>query len=309
MWRCVLIAILAVSWLGPVGCEPPPPAKRAGPRRVVSMSPAITQMIIDLGMADRLVGVGKMDPMADAEGVTVVGDYNLANIDREKLLAVDPTDLFIQPTREGVPKWMFDLGRRHGFELHAYRQLETIADIRRVLINNAGTGVANQLGVEDVGLALARRIELRLASIGLVVAAERRPRVLLLSGFGPNTTSGCGPETFLGEMLVYAGGRNAIGTDVAQRYPPLDREKILALDPELIVVAHTESNQPPAKLPAGLASLDLPAVTEGRVKWLADPKALLPSTTVPRITAELAKLLHPHLATRIDRALADEPPE
>ena len=49
-----LVAVLMLAW----ACENDPATPAAGPRgphRIVSLSPALTQMVIDLGAADKLV--------------------------------------------------------------------------------------------------------------------------------------------------------------------------------------------------------------------------------------------------------------
>lgn len=293
---CLALICVALS-----ACEEPTRQPRSGPRRLVSMSPAVTQMIVDLGKQDRVVGVGQFDPLADEPDVAVVGDYS--TIDHEALIALNPTDVFIQPTADGAARALYDLGDRHGFKVHAY-QIEKIADIRRVLVNATGSGVSTTLLAEDEGIELLDRIDAQLNAIAAEVGTEPRRPTLLLVGLNPITAAG--PQTFLGEMLILAGGQNVLSGDAAS-YPVLDKEKLAALAPELIVIVHGEAGLPPDALPPALADLDIPAVTEGRVAWLADAQALLPSTTVPRITAKLAKLLHPRLADHIERALADEP--
>lgn len=300
--RIALIYLIGLLLAGlAVGCDEVPSApkvQRSGPQRIVSLSPAITQMIIDLGKGELIVGVGQFDPLA-RQGVAVVGDG--FNFDTEKLLGVEPSDVFVQATRQGIAPGLYDLGDEQGFSIHAYG-LETTADILDVLMNNSGLAVASRIGAEEAGITLAARIEAHLAFIAAEVAAEPRRQTLVLVGLSPMTAAG--PGTFLGEMLMLAGASNVI-EQASTLYPVLDVERLLSLDPDIIVLIHTEAGDPPAQIPPMIADLSLRAVRQGRVVWLSDEQALLPSTSVVRITAKLAKLIHPELADRIDRAVAD----
>lgn len=293
-----LLGLFTISLL--IGCEESTPPRRShsGPQRIVSLSPAITQMLIDLGKRDLIVGVGKDDPLA-REGVAVVGDG--FNFDPEKLLGVTPTDVFVQATKQGVPEGLYDRAASGGFEVHVYK-LETASDIMQVLFDNSGFSVSARVRDEEAGVKLAAQIESQLGFVALEVATEPRRNTLLLVGLSPLTAAG--PGTFLSEMLELAGGRNAIN-DRTTLYPVLDAEHLVTLDPHTIVIVRGEPGEAPTQIPEMIKSLPLRAVENDRVLWLSDEQALLPSTTMVRITGKLAKLLHPEVADRIDRALKD----
>jgi len=123
------------------------------------------------------------------------------------------------------------------------------------------------------------------------------PTLLLTS---TNPLGAAGPGTFLDKMLTFAGGRNVLDASAGD-YPQLSKETVVTLDPDVIVIVRGQAGDPPDELPASLAELQMRAVQEGNVRWLSDPHAMLPTTTMPRVTAKLAKVLHPDLADRIDR--------
>jgi len=293
-----MVGAMAMLLVGIVGCEKNDASSgAAGETRAVVLSPAITRIIIDLGKGETIVGVGQYDPAADR--YPVVGD--LYQTDYEKLLAVEPTDLFLQPAADGVPTKLRRLAAERGWRIHSY-QIETIRDVKRAIYDGSGRGIGMALGASFEAIDLIDRIDAQLLAIGEAVVAERAPRTLVLVGLNPITAAG--RETFLHEMLLLAGGVNAV-TEPDNRYPVLDKETLLAMKPEAIVIADAGNADAPLDLPGWLTAMEVPAVTNERVLVLSDPHVLLPSSTVPRITAKLAKLLHPDLAGTIDQAMAD----
>jgi len=293
MLRSILVTMSVIALaVASVGCEER--ASTSAPafnKRAVVMSPALTQIIIDLGKGDSIVGVGRYDPRASE--YTVVGD--LYNMDYEKLLALEPTNLYLQPAKDGTPNKLLQLAGDKGWLIHVY-EIETIADVKRAIFDGSGRGVGMTIGAHYEALDLVERIEAQLLAVGTTVGDKPLVETVMLVGLNPITAAG--PRTFLNEMLVYAGGVNAIA-DETNRYPVLDKEGLLALKPELIVVADPSGDLNQADLPEWLSE------AADRVAVLSDPQALLPSSTVPRVTAKLAKLLHPDLAEQIDQAMTD----
>jgi len=257
------------------------------PPRIVSLTPAVTQMLIDLDLAGHIVGAGQYDPVAP-EQPAVVG--NLHRLDYERLLAVNPTHVFIQPERTAdPPERLRDLADRHGWVLRDY-WLDTVDGVFEVLTGPDGVGAA--LEVPRRARQLRERIEADLQTIEQHTAQREPVRVLMLAAVEPLT--GVGPGTFWDELLQIAGGTNVVG-DMAVSYPVLGRERVLAMDPAVIVLlgGRPDVSTGPIDPPAPLAGLSLRAVRAGRVMRLGDPAALLPSTTIARVTAKMAGLLHP----------------
>jgi cobalamin transport system substrate-binding protein len=297
------VTTIVMLSLSVCGChKKPSAAAHPAQMRIVCLSPAVTQMIIDLGKADKIVGLGRYDPTLDAATppikAEVVGD--LFNLDYEKLLAVKPTDIFLQPAAAtGVPDKLQEMAKQQHWRVHVYR-LETIASVKGALFDGSGQGVGSALGVPDAAVDLRLKIENQLAAIAAHTLDSPAPKTLVLVSADPLTA--VGPGTFLDELLNIAGGRNAI-EDRGNLYPVLDKEKLVALNPDVIVIVRATTGDAPAQLPESLAGLDIAAVKDNRVLWLIDPQAMLPSSSMPRIGAELAGLLHPDVAEQIKRAV------
>lgn len=298
MARLIPIAVGVALAAGLCACDQKPRAATSTfNKRAVVLSPALTQIIVDLGKADTIVGVGQYDPLADR--FPVVGDLN--NVDYEKLIALDPTDVFLQPPSDGAPVKLLQLAGDHGWIIHTY-SIDTIADVKEAIYNLRDGGVGSALGARNEALDLIESIDRKLIGVGTAVNASTPVSLVMLVGLNPITAAG--QHTFLNEMILWAGGDNLI-TDASNPYPVLDKERLVTLRPDVVVIADPLDG-PPAAIPDWLADLDIPAAKEGRILFLRDRQALLPSSTVPRITAKLAKLLHPDLAAQIDQVMAED---
>ncbi|MEX0887153.1 MAG: ABC transporter substrate-binding protein [Phycisphaeraceae bacterium] len=261
--------------------------------RIVSLSPALTQMLVELDAGEHIVGVGEHDAAAPP-GAAVVGGF--PDIQAEALLSTRPTHVLAQSQSVHLRR----LAESAGFELVAWRYPATIDAVLETLApaDPDPPGVGSVIGRGDEAAALRERIEAQLASLKeLTDGAAERPRVLLLIGTRPVTASG--PGTVFDDMLDIAGGRNAAPTGQAGA-PALDREMLLAAAPEVIVLM-SPGDRPLEALAeddrlADLRGLDIPAVRNRRIRIINDPLAMLPTTTIPRVTAELIAGLHPELA-------------
>ena len=260
--------------------------------RIVSLSPAVTRMVVDLGLESSHVGVGEHDPVTSSNAV-VVGD--LHRVDYEKLLRAQPTHVFLQPGMRGVPERLRRFARSKDWTVRSY-DIETVADAIRALyrlhdIDDVSVGAA--LDLEGEARSLAVLVHTRLGRLEELVAGRRVERVLLLIGDNPLTA--VGPDTFLDELLEIAGGRNVLDGKPGTRYPVLDRERLVTLRPEVVIFVDATKGSMSSRgqrLRELIADLDVPAVRSGRIHKVVDPVALLPSTSMPRVAATLAKLLH-----------------
>lgn len=266
--------------------EPASPSRPATlvTMRIVSLSPAMTRTLVDLGLGDRIVG---RTPFCDSvpEEVPVVG--SLLDVDYERLLEVSPTHLVIQPAASGTDPEVERLAANHGWTL-LERGLDRLEDVEAFLVTLAddlalpASPELSDLRVRCEGEARAIRV------LAEAKPAASAPKVLLLVGSDPPTAAGA--DTFVSQMLVAAGGVNAVRGD---GYPELTLEDIVGLDPDVMLVLR--------ELPAADAERDhllrplrttaTSAARAGRVALFVNPNVMLPSTQASEVVAALRAAL------------------
>lgn len=245
--------------------------------RVVSLSPAISATLRDLGVADRIVGRTPYCESVPTE-VPVVG--SLLDLDYERLLSVRPSLVLVQPPAAGMDSELERLARREGWRLERF-QLERLEDVAAML-GSMGDLVA-------VGRPpAARKAVERRAELELLVArrgAEDAPAVAILIGGDPWLAAGSG--TFLGQVVEGIGRRNAIG---ARGYVELGREDLAVLAADAIVMVRSvePSEAERERLLGPLRS----AAPTTKLAILAHPDAMLPASGLADVALRLNEVLN-----------------
>ncbi len=287
--------------------------------RLVSLAPALSQMVVDLGQSNLLVGVARNDDAAPV-GLPIVGD--IMDINSEALLATKPTHVLLMLTKEGVPPRLKELAQRGNFEIVAYPSPLSIDEIGLVLLDEnefvAGlTGQSPSAGkTPSLGTVLNQQIRaqqvkltmlMRLGKLGQLTARESRPRVLLV--LGTNPLMAVGPGTVHHQLLTTINASNAAG-DAKVGAPTFDRERLLEILPEVVVFLAPKAaelgdmaSDPRLAVFKGLA---IPAVENNRIALANEPTGMLPSTSVDRVAAALTKAIYPHLAAQVDELMRED---
>lgn len=267
---------------------------------IVSLTPAITRMLIDMGKRDQLVGVSQDD---DASlGLPVCGSYNNPVIAR--IVELQP-DLVLTESplggTEDVPALLRSLSDEGVFELSVIAHSRSIADVQRALTDKEvglGEAVGDPEAAERTRKLMSHRIEL----VSDVLKDAKRPRVLML--INPTTLGAIGTGVTHDELLRLAGGVNALA-HIDRGYLTLDRAQLQqTIRPDVVLIlepngTELSDNDPRLRAFEGLA---IPVTTSRRFSVIEHPQAMLPSTALPEVMLEMALVLHPDRAATIQEA-------
>ena len=276
----MIAALLSVAVVGAAADPGPPrmlgPAPRGEVRRVVTLAPSLTEVVLALGAADRLVGVSRFDERPEVSRLPRVGGFVDPSV--EAVMALHPDLVLAQPGP----------GNRRAVETMAalgapvlLLPLGTVAD---VLAAERAAGQA--LGRAKQGEALARELEATRARIRERARLRSPVRVLLVYGFEPLVVAG--PGGFADELLADAGAVN-VAADAASPYPVYSVERALRSRPDVILDA--------ADAPAGRDRLRaLPGLHEARWAEVPGQALLHPGPALGRGLEQLFRLLHPEAA-------------
>ncbi len=277
----------------PLAGERSGPVRAIDDLRIVSLSPALSQVLLDLGLGDRIVG---RTPFCDAlpDAIPIVG--SLLDVDYERLLTIAPTHLVVQPAASGTDPELERLAVANGWILieQGLDRLEDVAVFVDALPAGLQIDAADGSEAAEALAALGERARTAAARLrALIVPADAAAgpapvRTLLLVGTDPPTAAG--RATFVDEMLVAAGGVNAVE---AEGYPELTLEDIVGLDPERILVLR---EVPPGPSEADLVLAPLRSTVTraariGAVRFFVDASVMLPSTQAPAVVERLRDAL------------------
>jgi ABC-type hemin transport system substrate-binding protein len=244
------------------------------PVRLVSLSPAISRTLVDLGLAGELVGRSAYCESVDG-AIPVVGD--LFDVDFERLVRLRPTDLLVQPPGDGVEEALTTLAEEQGFEIHTWR-INTVADVRAMVGDLGGRFAGASEGVA----AAADRLDARLAAID--DPEEGAVRTLLVQSLDPLLVAGT--STYLDELLRSAGGVNAVSRT---GWAELSLEDAARLNPSVIVVLRGTPEPDAGWRSTVLSAIDCDATRDERVVFIASSDALLPSSAIANLAEPMRR--------------------
>jgi len=261
------------------------PAPASAGHRIISIVPAVTEMLFAIGAGPEVVAVSSYDRYPEAVGALPrVGA--LLDPDVERILSLAP-----------------DLVVVYGSQSHLIAQLE---GARIPVFSYRHGGLAD---VTATMRALGRRtdhareadaaadaVERRLEAIRDRVRERPRPRTLLVFGRGPLTLRNvyaAGGVGFLHDLLTLAGGEDVFG-DVPRESVQTTTETLLARAPEVILEIRAEAPADVERERRVWAALpSVPAVRANRIQFLTGSEMVVPGPRVVEAAERLARALHP----------------
>ncbi len=248
-------------------------AQALAAERVVSLAPSLSEIVVELGAADLLVGVldGGDRPAALAH-VASVGHYGQLNM--ERLLSLKPDLILLWPGSVG-PAQREQLQRLnipvYVAEPHSLEQLTTQVQ-----------AIAQQLGREDAGRQLAAQLRQRLAELRQRYQRAEPLRVFYQVWNQPLYTVGGGQ--IISDALTVCGARNVFD-DLKLPAPQVNIESVLQRNPEMILVGD-QAQQAAWKVWPAMAA---------RVRLVPDKGLERPSGQMLEAVARLCQVIAPNL--------------
>ncbi len=298
-WLFLVLAVLAPVPAGASGGHPAMvdalgvvlPAG-TWPRRIVSLSPSVTEVLFALGVApERIAGVTRFcDYPPEARTRPQIG--GIVDPSLEAILVARP-DLVLAV--RGTPIDLVERMRSLGLAVFAIDDRVGLEDIEGIL-----SQVAELVGPDEPERA---RSLLRAYHEGIPrfrawsdsIPNDARPLVLYCDPTHPGWSAG--PGSHIDDLIRLAGGRNVITDGLA--WPQISAERLMLLSPELLLLAWSEgSDRETARgaLARHPGWRRAEALREGRMCWIDAGILLRPGPRMLGALFELAGCLHPERA-------------
>ncbi len=190
-------------------------------RRIVSLVPSLSELVCDLGAAERLVGVTRYctHPARELARLARVGGTK--NPQREAIAALSPDLILVDR----------DENRREDFEWLAARFAVYVAHPRTVeRVEATVRGVASLLD----RAARGERVAGAIAAARCGARPESSPRRVFCP-IWRNPWMSFNGAAYASDLISVSGGVNVCGTDTAP-FPEVDLAEIATADPEVILL-------------------------------------------------------------------------
>lgn len=263
------------------------------PERIISLIPSMTEYLFALGVGDRVVA---NTPYCDfpeaARSLPKVGAY--LDPDMEKILSLKPDLVFVG---RGNKIEVVNALEQNGIKVLKVESKsfdEVLHDIEIL-----GQAVGEVEKARTLGAELARTREQVVQTLS-PIPFEKRPRVLFL--FSLQELYTVGPGSHINELIALGGGNN-LGKDAPASWSQLSPEKIVAFDPEVIIVGSaSDSGKNPVTLQQAQDYFNgdkrwknLSAVKNGRIAVIDRNLISRPGPRIGHALMAFARVLHPTL--------------
>lgn len=226
---------------------------------IVSLSPSITQVILDLGMGDKLVAVDtySMDTKGLPEGLLA---FDMMSPDMEQIVALAPDLVLVTGMALVSGDDPFVKLQELGTAVAIIPSSDSLAGIQED-VRFIGTVVGNEAGAQALNDTLSEAIEAYRVTTDTPVSVYFEISAL------PNLYS-FGSGTFLNEMIELLGGQNIFADQ--QGWLSISEEAVIQAAPEIIFTNMPEDMDAVDGILARNGWGSVPAVESGRV-YQVDP--------------------------------------
>ncbi|HEX8328813.1 MAG TPA: helical backbone metal receptor [Hymenobacter sp.] len=192
------------------------------PQRIVSLVPSQTELLFDLGLGEKVVGVTKfcIHPAEARSKTAVIGGTK--NFDFEKIAALQP-DLIIGNKEENYQAGIEQLAADFPVWLSDISNLPEALDMIRRVGFIAGAKERGEALAAQIDASFAELATPHSAAIPVAYFIWKKPYMVAATG------------TFIDDMLRRAGFRNALAG--LSRYPEITAEQLAAAAPQRIFLS------------------------------------------------------------------------
>jgi len=254
------------------------------PQKIISIAPNITEIIYAIGKSSKLIGRSEYcDYPEDVKEITSVGVLDDPSI--EKIVELKP-DLVMVSThfkREIVQKL-----ESIGIKIAAFYGDENFEGVYYTIEK-----VGMVLNAKDNASKLITDIKAKVQNVSDKVKDKPSPSVYYVVSYGKMGDFTAGKDTFIGQMIQMAGGKNSADDAEGWSY---SLEKLVEKNPEILICSKYFNSKQGIESTNGYK--DLAAVKNGKL-YEIDNNML--DRQGPRLAdglTELAKIIHPEAFNR-----------
>lgn len=252
-------------------------------QRIVTLAPALTEIIFELGFGEKIVGNTKFcNYPAESDKIKKVGGYLDMNL--ELLTDLLPDIIFHYP--------------EHSQTLEVLSERTILVELKHNTVKdllNSIILIGKKLKIEKKAVELRESIESGLKAVAERSADKKQLKTLIIVGRDPSqlrniTIAGTGD--FINEILEISGGINGYRGNIA--YPVLSIESFVKIDPEVIIefslFERKSSNEKVLKLWEQYHFIN--AVKRRKVFQVREDFWMRPGPRIVKIAESLYDLLH-----------------
>lgn len=258
--------------------------------KIVSMAPSTTEILIDLGVADKIIAA---DTNTQKDGLLKqdIPYFNMMQPDAEKLIALKPDVVFILDMSNAKGKAPFSPLIDAGI---CVINIPSSSSIEAIYLDIAY--IAAVVKQDKNGAKIIANMKKEIEAVrkkGASIAQDKMKNVYFEIGAAPYMFS-LGPKTFIHEMIEIIGAKN-IFADQDKDWLPVSDEMVLAKDPDVILTTVNYIPNPIDEIMARSGWASLKAVKGKQVFGIDTNSSSRPNHNIIKALKEMAKAVYPEI--------------
>ena len=253
--------------------------------RVVALAPSTTQIIIDLGLADKLVAVDTYSPLYFEE-VAGLLQYDMMTPDNEALALLEPDVIFVTGMSfaegENPFQTLIDLGACVAVIPSSY----SIEDIREDI-----AFIADVMNADEKGAEILAEMDDAIDEIATIGKTIEDKKTVLFEISALPYIYGPGDHTFLDEMIELIGAVNVL--DGQSDWVFVSEEAALSLNPDVILTSTDYIDDPVGEILSREGWGDVTAVANKAVYPISSQTSNQPNQHIVEALRDMALAVYP----------------
>ena len=257
--------------------------------RIVSMAPSTTEVLIDLGVADKIIAA---DTNTKKDGLLKqdIPYFDMMKPDAEKLIALKPDVVFISGMSNAKGNTPFSPLIDAGI---CVINIPSSSSIEAIYLDIAY--IAAAVKQEKNGAKIISDMQKEIEAVrkkGASIAQDKKKTVYFEIGAAPYMYS-LGTGTFINEMIEIIGAQNILADQ--KSWIAVSDEMVLAKDPDVILTNVSYIPNPIDEIMARSGWASLKAVKGKNVFGIDTNSSSRPNHNIIKALKEMAKAVYPEI--------------
>ena len=257
--------------------------------KIVSMAPSTTEILIDLGLADKIIAA---DTNTQKDGLLKqdIPYFNMMKPDAEKLIALKPDVVFISGMSNAKGNTPFSPLIDAGI---CVINIPSSSSIEAVYLDIAY--IAAAVKQEEKGAKIIANMKKEIEAVrkrGAAISQDKKKTVYFEIGAAPHMYS-LGTGTFINEMIEIIGAQNILADQ--KSWIAVSDEMVLAKDPDVILTNVSYIPNPIDEIMARAGWASLKAVKGKKVFGIDTNSSSRPNHNIIKALKEMAKAVYPEI--------------
>lgn len=252
---------------------------------IVSFAPSMTQILVDLGVKDKLVAVDKQSPLY-AQGLDALPQFDMMTPDMEALAALKPDVMFVSGLSSQTSDDPFKQLKDLGITVVTIPSSASIEDIK-----TDNQFMADVLGMPEQGKALNEAFQARIDEIKAIgqTITDKKSVLFEISTLPDIYSTGTG--TFLNEMIELIGATNVLADQTS--WMKVTEEEAISRNPDVILTNVNYIENPVEDVLGRTGWGEVTAIKNKDVHYIDNGFSSLPNHNIVKALAEMAKAVYP----------------